>query len=261
MVRNPSGSREAIIWWEKRRPLFNLVLLVVGVATIIIIELVGSWVLPPGEDAMEPIALVIGIVGYGIAANACYTLGWITEIQWNGGDSSQTRALRPKVFRLGLIFSLILTLSPAVIVPLLWLVFDERAAVQDSADDAINPTACKKMDASFKEFLSRFTDNKAFQRSRLVLPLVARFGNYLTVDAAVELWPLAKIEQMQDSLIFSTAERKKLNLSQEIVMFQSNRYAEVYQANAGEADDTRVLFHFRNLKGCWFLEEIDDRSL
>src|SRR5258706_15036540 len=116
------------------------------------------------------------------------------------------------------------------------------------------------MDASFKEFLSRFTDNKAFQRSRLVLPLVARFGNYLTVDAAAELWPFAKIEQMQDSLIFSTAERKKLNLSQEIVMVESKRYSEAYQANTGERGGTRWSIHFRKLNGCMIAVAIDDRS-
>ncbi|HEY1709051.1 MAG TPA: hypothetical protein VGG10_12355 [Rhizomicrobium sp.] len=134
------------------------------------------------------------------------------------------------------------------------------AACWCDSSSAVTPR-CAKPDASFKVFLSRFTDDKDFQRARLVLPLVARAGNYQTWDASVELWSLKKIGQMSDPLIYSRQDRKRLNLSQDIVELRPNRYAEVYQANAGEADDTRLLYRFRDLEGCWFLEEIDDRSL
>jgi hypothetical protein len=120
---------------------------------------------------------------------------------------------------------------------------------------------CVKPDVSFNVFLSRFTDDKSFQRSRLVLPLVARFGNYLTNDASVELWSLEKIVRMSDPLIYSRGDIKRLDLVQRVVAFQLNRYAEVEQENAGDADDTRLLYRFRNLEGCWFLEEFDDRGL
>ena len=94
--------------------------------------------------------------------------------------------------------------SPATLLVLLSVLWSAAA----SATQPANPTACGKVGASSKAFLSRFTDDKPFQRSRLVLPLVARFGNYLTGDASVELWPLGKIERMKDPLIYSSKDQK-----------------------------------------------------
>jgi hypothetical protein len=123
------------------------------------------------------------------------------------------------------------------------------------------PLSCVKIEQSFKAFLSRFTDDIAFQRSRLVLPLVSRSGDYEEGSLKVDLLSRSNIEKLKDPLIYSRAELKKLNLAQSILLLQKDRYAEVYQANAGEADDTRLLYKFRNVSGCWFLEETHDRSL
>jgi hypothetical protein len=114
---------DAIVWWEIRRIPFNLIVLVVGFASGLVIELIGSRLVKPGEDVEEPIGIMIAIIGYGVAANLCYTLGWITEIVWSGGDTIRTEAMRPKVFRAGIIFSVVLTLLPAILIPLTWLVF------------------------------------------------------------------------------------------------------------------------------------------
>jgi len=111
----------AIIWWEKRRPWFNLILLGTRIVTIELIELAANYVLPAAEDAEEPTGLVIGIIVYGLAANIFYTLGWVSEIRWSDGDTSRTAALRPRVFRLGLYFSIGLTQLPLIALPLLWL--------------------------------------------------------------------------------------------------------------------------------------------
>ena len=123
------------------------------------------------------------------------------------------------------------------------------------------PLSCEKKDQSFKTFLSRFTEDIAFQRSRLVLPLVSRYGNYDMAIPKIELLSRSDIMKLKDPLIYSRAELKKLNLAQSVLLLQKDRYAEVYQANAGEADDTRLLYKFRNVSGCWFLEETHDRSL
>jgi hypothetical protein len=56
-----------------------------------------------------------------LAANLCYTLGWVTEILWGWGRTTQTAEIRPKVFRLGLIFSAGLTLLPVIVVSLVWV--------------------------------------------------------------------------------------------------------------------------------------------
>jgi len=60
---------------------------------------------------------------FGLAANVCYTLGWITEIMWSGGDVARTEAMRPKVFRIGMILSVIITLLPGILFPVAWAIW------------------------------------------------------------------------------------------------------------------------------------------
>lgn len=115
--------REAIVWWEKRRILFNLAVLAAGLATGLIIELIGSRLAKPGGDVEEPLGIVAGVIVYALAANACYTLGWITEIIWSGGDIARTEAIRPKAFRIGIIFSVVITLLPGILVPVAWAIW------------------------------------------------------------------------------------------------------------------------------------------
>ena|SRR5712691_2673545 len=114
---------DAIAWWEIRRIPFNLIVLVVGFASGLVIELVGSRLVRPGEDVEEPIGIIIAVIGYAVAANICYSLGWITELLWSGGDTTRTEAIRPKVFRLGIIFSVVLTILPAILIPLAWAIW------------------------------------------------------------------------------------------------------------------------------------------
>jgi hypothetical protein len=57
---------------------------------------------------------------YAFAANLCYTLGWITELLWAWGDTARTELIRPKVFRVGLIFSAAITALPAVVLVSTW---------------------------------------------------------------------------------------------------------------------------------------------
>ena len=83
---------DAILWWEKRRIPYNLIILVAGVIAIALIEVVGGRLVHPGEDAIEPVAMLIGVVAYALAANLCYTFSWITEIAWSQGDTSRTES-------------------------------------------------------------------------------------------------------------------------------------------------------------------------
>src|SRR5882757_4499720 len=107
---------DAIIWWEKRRIPFNLIVLVAGLASGLVIELIGSQLVDPGEDVEEPLGMLFGVIGYAMAANICYSLGWITELLWSWGDTSCTETLRPKVFRIGVMFAIVLTLLPGILV-------------------------------------------------------------------------------------------------------------------------------------------------
>ena len=110
---------DAIVWWELRRVLFNLALLIAGLMSVVSVVFIGSQFLPVGEDVVEPLAMLFGGIAYGILANIFYTLSWVTEIAWSGGNTSRTEALRPKIFRWGMIFSVILTLAPGVLIPLI----------------------------------------------------------------------------------------------------------------------------------------------
>jgi hypothetical protein len=114
---------DAIAWWEKRRILFNLAVLAAGVVSVLVIELIGSHLARLGEDVEEPIGILVGVIGYAVAANVCYSLGWITELLWSWGDTTRTEAFRPKIFRMGLGFSVVLTLLPGVLVPLAWAIW------------------------------------------------------------------------------------------------------------------------------------------
>ena len=114
---------DAIIWWEKRRILFNLALFFTGIGGFLIITVIGSQFSKLGEDVIEPMIALVGGAIYGILANICYTLSWISELAWSNGDTSKTKPLRAKIFRRGLLFSVLLTASPAVFIPLAWLIF------------------------------------------------------------------------------------------------------------------------------------------
>jgi len=114
---------DAIVWWEKHRILFNLAVFVAGLVSIFVIVMVGSHLVKPGEDLEEPLGAIIGVFVYAVAANVLYTLGWITELLWSGGDTARTEAMRPKIFRTGIIFSVALTLLPGVFVPLAWAIW------------------------------------------------------------------------------------------------------------------------------------------
>jgi hypothetical protein len=109
-----------------RRIPFNAVVLVAGIIAIVVIELIGGHYAHPGEDVEEPIGIIFGSIVYGIAANLAYTLGWIGELLWSGGDTSKTEHMRGRVFKIGLAFSVGLTLLPAILVPLAWVIFGFR---------------------------------------------------------------------------------------------------------------------------------------
>lgn len=120
---------------------------------------------------------------------------------------------------------------------------------------------CPKPDASFQSFLTRFTNDIEFQRSRLVLPLIARAGDGATSPATVDVWSMKDVRKLQDPLIYSTAELKKLNIGQSVDLIhdQSPSVAEVWQQERGGSDAIKLQYWFRKyLNGCWALAEFDN---
>ena len=87
------STGQVIRWWELRRLLYNVVLLVVGVAAIAGMEWLMTKVIPLGEDAVEPMILVLGVVVYGVMVNLCYTLDGSSSC----GAESRIQCLRGDV--------------------------------------------------------------------------------------------------------------------------------------------------------------------
>jgi hypothetical protein len=108
---------DAIAWWEIRRIPFNLFMLVIGLLSGFTSMFAASHLPKSDADFGSPI---LGAIFYGLAANVCYTLGWITELLWAWGDTTQTEKMRPRVFHAGLVFSAGLTFLPAIIFLLTW---------------------------------------------------------------------------------------------------------------------------------------------
>jgi hypothetical protein len=114
---------DAFSWWEIRRIPFNIAVLFAGALTLFVVETIGARFVPPGQAVIDPEILLFAVPAYVIAANICYSLGWISEILWSGGDTAHTEPYRIRIFWLGTAFSVLITLVPSVLLPLLWAIF------------------------------------------------------------------------------------------------------------------------------------------
>jgi hypothetical protein len=117
---------DVIRWWELRRLLYNGILFVIGIASIVGMEILMDKVIPVGEDAIEPFALALGVVVYGIAANLCYTLGWVVELAGRKSNVVQARSRAEHQFLLGLWLSCLLTSAPFWFGLAFWLTHRSR---------------------------------------------------------------------------------------------------------------------------------------
>lgn len=111
---------DIIIWWELRRIPFNLLVGLAGIVTLAVILAVAAIA---SEKFGEPLGLpdppfiaLFMVIGYAVAANLCYTGGWVAEILarrlW-GPDQAEHFAVISFFF--GLLFAAGLTLAPSVL--------------------------------------------------------------------------------------------------------------------------------------------------
>lgn len=112
----PEGSRSAwdvVVWWEKRRIPVNLLIGGVGFVSLVLFFLFMSapGMLRPGEDAVEPMALLLAPFAF----NFFYTAGWVVELflrlVWTDGR----RAIGPALLGMGVLFSLTVVCLPSLI--------------------------------------------------------------------------------------------------------------------------------------------------
>jgi len=121
MNYEPMTNGQVVRWWEVRRVYYNAALLFVGIAAVAGFEFVMDRAIPPGEDAIEPMALLIFVPLYAIVANICYTLGWFIELAGRNNDWVAARRRGRWMFRYGLWFSCVLTSLPFWYACVFWI--------------------------------------------------------------------------------------------------------------------------------------------
>jgi len=115
-----NSAREVIGWWETRRIPFNLIVGSTGILTCIAVGVVGlgSELLFNSEFGLPdpPLSALVVIVLYGILANICFTGGWVIELILRKLWPREADRFATLTFSLGTIFSVLLTLAPAVLI-------------------------------------------------------------------------------------------------------------------------------------------------
>jgi hypothetical protein len=113
-----TSIRNAIGWWESRRIPFNLIVGSAGILTCICcaVVLVAASILDPSEfDMGSPLVGPILILLYGALANICYTGGWVAELVIRKLWPHEADRFATSSWFLGVVFSALLTLAPAVV--------------------------------------------------------------------------------------------------------------------------------------------------
>ncbi|WP_420124849.1 hypothetical protein [Longimicrobium sp.] len=106
-------------WWESRRLAFNKA---VGGAGLVTLAGVSFFAALPPFSSVIPLPMMVMAAGvYGILANGCYTLGWVTELVARRMWGRSAPDMGPLLFRQGVIFSVGLTLLPLLLSVLLWV--------------------------------------------------------------------------------------------------------------------------------------------
>ncbi len=125
--RAAARSAGAIVkWWEKRRLSYNLI--VGGGAGLSVVIGGLLWLLPPNDLPLEIIPLE-GYLGFLFLINLSYSVGPATEFLAHKLWGTHVRPVGPTLFRMGLTFSLGLTLVLPVIVFMIQWVFRAIAFV------------------------------------------------------------------------------------------------------------------------------------
>lgn len=108
---NELSAWEVVKWWEERRFHYNIVIGAVGLVSLVFFFIfIGSChVLNPGEDAVEPLAVVIAP----FIANVFYTGGWALELILRP-LFRRSPMIGPVLMKIGVGFSLFVVLLPSV---------------------------------------------------------------------------------------------------------------------------------------------------
>jgi hypothetical protein len=102
----PRSLFSIVMWWEFRRPLYNIAVGLAGLPSLFLLKMLG-----------EPMtAFVICAIFYGIFANVCYSLGTPAEMVAKACWKEKAENYGPVLLTLGTIFSVLLTIAIELIV-------------------------------------------------------------------------------------------------------------------------------------------------
>ena len=112
----PTSSGDAVAWWERRRIPYNLIVGAVAIVAFIIycVAITCTGVLQPGEDIIEPLALIAAPIIAPIVINICYTAGWLLDAPLRSFVPSLSPRFTSRLFAAGFAFSLFVVSLPAL---------------------------------------------------------------------------------------------------------------------------------------------------
>ncbi len=110
------SSLGLLTWWESRRLKYNLIVGTTGLFSLGFMTLVSS--LPPKPYHIMPDLRPVLV--FGLAANVCYTAGWLVELGLEKLWGRRALPAGPTLFRQGLSFSVGLTILPSVVTVVGW---------------------------------------------------------------------------------------------------------------------------------------------
>jgi hypothetical protein len=108
----PVSAWRVLAWWECRRIPFNVMVGAYGLLCLSLFfwAITTSGRLAPGEDAVEPMAILAAPFGI----NLLYTLGWLVELPARAFKPDLTPRFGPRLLMLGLGLGVFLISLPAV---------------------------------------------------------------------------------------------------------------------------------------------------
>jgi len=118
-------------WWEIRRIIFNIILLLSGILSLIIF----LFILKFDTNIIQPITAI----GFGLLANFFYTFGWITELFFKFIKRQNLNTFGIKTFKIGLGFFILLTFLPTIFFGLNWAITGKKFSSPYSNYTTIKP--------------------------------------------------------------------------------------------------------------------------
>ncbi len=115
----PTGKRsvlQIILWWELRRILYNLVVGFTGLLGLVLSDFaIIKFIIENGDDppGIGPVTVFL--------MNVSYTAGWVVEVTFRRAHDDTPAWVGPLLFKIGLVFSMVLVLMPSLVLGLVRL--------------------------------------------------------------------------------------------------------------------------------------------